>query len=114
MAAWRELIVRNFDDALDVTLGKYLGIYMVKWRDVKESLYYEDEFAAAGLIGSKVRDSDSDSDSTDEDSDRVETQNDRVKPGKRGFRFFDPQGTDLPRGSRLARKKSKGKKWSMN
>ena len=70
VAAWKHLVVRKFDDALDGLLVKYLSLYMRNYRDAKETLYYEDELAAAGLIGTRVRDSESDSDSTQEDSDR--------------------------------------------
>ena len=109
VATWKHIIVRKFDEALDGLMVKYLGLYMRSHRDVKEALWYEDDLAADGLMGTRVRDSETDSDSTDEDTDREKVQQIKSKPGRRGFRFFDPEGTDLPRGIRLARKRAKDK-----
>ena len=102
--------MKNFDEALEGLMVKYLGLYMHTWIVAKDHVMHEDELAAAGLIGKKDRDSDSDSDSTAEESDRDQAQQIKSKPGRRGFRFFDPEGTDLPRGRRLARERLKKKK----
>ena len=109
VAVWKHIVVRKFDDALDGLMVKYLSLYMRNHKDVKESLWYEDDLAAAGLMGTRDRDSESDSDSTQSDSDTEKVQRSKKQPGKRGFRIFDIDGADLPRGRRLVKERMREK-----